>query len=509
MPPGILKRKKRHAGDIAVAISIAIAGGVVIGVLVELWFKYFESLLGDPHKSSWKLKAFAVSGVTLALLGAAYALLRLAGAPRYLFDPLLIRAWNGVKTNGAYTFLVWQWQKFVMRGPRPELVRIRAAIARGYLKQEIRDLSGKSDLRMRTWTRRALEKWVKGGRPKPEPRPLIVTNFVRYAGLVEAAITGAMRALEKSGRTDARVLCVTTLTMPLAKWLNFDQRTNSHADWDRYLEFLRTEALNRPNLIVARIVLIQDDATQPAAGVDPNHSMLEMLARRQIEIPTESDFREEMRHWVWEKFDDGARHSDPASYRLTPLKPKQWPLLIGDLWPAKSLDPTRVRPDRRAYIVLDGAQFDAEPVARDPRAGRFRRLGDAFIERFHSERSDGSRHAYFVRVKATDYLPKDDHWPPKPLDCFYVGWVTPRSGAEEPAATKTAVKSGQDGSEFDDLNNLEHEGLFAFSAKPDNDLHMVYLSLMDPEVSPKNFPRLEEYVRDLLSNARSLSELGP
>lgn len=384
-------------------------------------------------------------------------------------------------TERTYLTLVDQWVRYVRQGRSVKMWRIRAALAEEYVSQEKTDLSGEGDLAHRHYDKALIASL------KPEGRPLIITSFVRYSRMVEAMVNAA-----REGRTNKRdtVLCITTLSMPLEKWFNFDERSHCiHREWERYLDFLRKEVQNPgepKDIIIARILLVHRGQPHPT-----------------INLQSEEELRRELRSWIWLKNDDD--DPDSISNRPAKLSHVKYPERMAILKALSQLPDVdqvllesvrnRTTPKKTSYLILPETTFAANPPQLDQ--GEFRNMGRQFIRGFQTGKTNGN-HAYYARVEPDIYLPNwegPNNLPPIPLDMFYVG----------------LVKKDDEQVNRDDLQSLiEHsESLFCLGAEPpDRGLHMAYLYLIDPQKnSLVNFPQIERYLRNLIVDCVPLNEL--
>ena len=126
--------------------------------------------------------------------------------------------------------------------------------------------------------------------------------------------------------------------------------------------------------------------------------------------------------------------------------------------------------------------------------GEFRKLGEEFINRFHTKKTNNNdRHAYYAFADPADYIPVYESLdPPLPLDFFYVALI-------EPEVSETI--------DTNKLRTLQRRPLFCLAARPDSDLYMVTLSLLDPDRTPHNFDLIERYITRLLKEAKPLTDL--
>lgn len=387
-------------------------------------------------------------------------------------------------TNSAkkeWSHLVSTWLNYIRQGNEPHFWRIRTAIAKQYIEQEELDLSGKGDIILRKF--HLLSKEDRKHR-NPEGRPLIFTSFVRYSGLVEAMVKTAVDHQRK--HKNSIILCVTTLSMGLEKWLNFDDQAHAiYPEWEKYLQFLRTTFKSFPNTILARIVLVRDH----------NRS------NSRVNLRTIANLNSELRNWVWltKKTPDYPEFSSATV--LEPVNSEKRISILERLKTQFSQDSPQQNSiselelytphGRDSYLILPRDKFPARPA--DIVGGEFVELGKAFISTYHSKKKADGYHAYYSLVEPDDYVPDpatDD--PPYPLDLFYIAMVNPE---------------GQPTDNMDDLKQLDRTPLFCLAARPDEELHMVYLYLLDPERCPRSFASIENYITTKLNAHQPLATL--
>jgi len=472
----------------------AIALAVVFAVLWGFADAVSSSLKNEPEALSVRTRVFLLFLARIGLFATGLGLLRVSGFPWPSPVRWSVSLSNRLKTEWRNLRLLSAWSEFVGKGRVAHLYRIRAAIAKAYFSQELDDLSGEADSLSRTWSREARKNW-EAAHPgeKVESRPIVVTNFIRYVQLVRGMLEGGRRALQRSRhskRRTRRVICITATPMGLTKWLNFDARSNSHPVWESYLTFLRQSVVPSSDFILARIVLVQSDGN-PQEGPIRHRAKL----------------AEDMQQLVWEDLNEAA---NPVDHHLVPIGPSGWRDFQG-VWPDAAPYPKALKGDRAAYIIVDPTKLEAGRVEEVRRAGRFRKLGDAFIHRFHSAfvadghlpSEEARRHAYYAVVDPDHYNPnKENAIPPNPMDFFYVGFIdVPDSGASTNTSSVDATPR------FDDLAELPCEGLFCLAGRADSTLSMVSVSLVDPERCPTIFAEINEYVRKLLRGCHPLSEL--
>lgn len=377
--------------------------------------------------------------------------------------------------------LVSSWLNYIRQGNEPHFWRIRAAIAKQYIEQEKLDLSGKGDIILRKF--HLLSEEDRKHR-HPEGRPLIFTSFVRYSGLVEAMIKTAVDHQRK--HKNSIILCVTTLSMGLEKWLNFDDQAHAiYPEWEKYLQFLRTTFKGLPNTILARIVLVRD-LNRPNSRVN---------------LRTISELNSELRNWVWLTKKGPDYHDFSAATVLEPVNSEKRISILERLKTQFSQNSPQQKfiseleqytpHGRDSYLILPRDNFPARPAGMV--GGEFVELGKAFISTYHSKKNADDYHAYYSIVEPNDYVPDpatDD--PPYPLDLFYIAMVYP---------------DGQPTTNMEDLRKLNRRPLFCLAARPDEELHMVYLHLLDPEKCPRSFASIENYITTKLNDHQPLATL--
>jgi hypothetical protein len=342
------------------------------------------------------------------------------------------------------------------------------------------DLSGESDKVLRKFNLLPEEERL---RRNPEGRPLIFTSFVRYSALVKAMVNTALA--EQNTNENSIVICITTLSMSLQKWLNFDDKAQSvHTEWEGYLAFLRSELRTLPNVVLTRILLVKEP-----------HRVNNRVNLRSI-----PELDEELRNWVW-LTKKGPDYSEFAAANvLEPLAAEKKLRILTEMkehytpqsQEYRSIAEIRAQtsPNRYSYLILPRTQFPNCPTNMD--GGEFVELGTAFISTYHTKQEDGNYHSYYSVVEPSAYVPDpqtDD--PPFPLDLFYVAKVRLPNG--QPIRTH-------------DLGRLPREPLFCLAARPDEELHMVYLYLLDPQRCPRNFTNIDRYITLHLQTPRLLSD---
>jgi hypothetical protein len=382
-------------------------------------------------------------------------------------------------TAKDWSKLVIKWSRYVGQGTNPSFSQIRSAIGKQYLEQELLDLSGEGDLIHRKY--HLLPDEERRSR-NPEGRPLIFTSFVRYSALVEAMVKTALA--QRPASEDSMIMCVTTLSMGLQKWFNFDDKAHSvYKEWEDYLKFLRSNLKSLPNVLLSRFLLVRE----------PN------IINTRVNLRPINELDEELRNWVWLTKKGPDYHEFSAANVLEPISAERRLHILSDLkdrYAAGSVEfqcltqlKSITTPNRDSYLILPRTQFAQCPSGID--GGEFVEVGQAFISAYHTRKSDGSYHAYYSVVEPSDYVPDpstDDA--PYPLDLFYVAMISSPNGKRP---------------ESDDLARLPRTPLFCLAARPDEELHMVYLHLLDPQRCPRNFKEIEQYITRRLQTPRPLN----
>jgi hypothetical protein len=442
----------------------ALSGLIAVSIIGYL-------LLYEGDVPSWRYVIWSILISWLIITGW-WFLDRLTNLPKRLRNKVVcFRLTDSAKKEWSH--LVSRWLNYIRQGNEPHFWRIRAAIAKQYIEQEKLDLSGDGDIIFRKY--HLLPEEDRKHR-NPEGRPLIFTSFVRYSGLVEAIVKTAVDHQHK--HKNSIILCITTLSMGLEKWLNFDDQAHAiYPEWERYLQFLRTTFKGFPNTILARIMLVRD----------PNR------VNNRVNLRTIGELKNELRNWVWltKKGPDYPEFS--AATVLEPVNSEKRISILERLrarFPQDSPQQNYIGEleqytphGRDSYLILPRDKFPVCPT--DLVGGEFGELGKAFISTYHSRKNTDGYHAYYSIVEPSDYIPDpttDD--PPYPLDLFYVAMVNPK---------------GQPMVNADDLRQLNRTPLFCLAARPDDELHMVYLYLLDPEKCPRSFASIENYITTKLN----------
>lgn len=457
------------AGIVIAGVAIAVTGALVGALLAALGLIVFVVVLIALAYGAWLLFA------KLPPKRAKAAKERRRGDIRR-------------KTQVRHQALSDAWTDFVGRGPDEDMWRIRDAVARQYVEQELSDLEGRTDLAIRDWTEDELMHCDSLGTPI-ERRPVIVTNFLRYSGLVKAAVGSARH--EDTGR-HARVLCVTTITMPLTKWFNFRRQESAHPEWNKYLDFLRTLVRDHAEVILVRVILVRADRL---SGAEKKWSG--PLSR----IKTEDDLRAEAGNWIWRKMThQGLALEGGSRYASTPLNRADREVHIRELREQNLGEKARAylarleEEESDAFLILNQDDFKTRPA--DYQMGQYERLGVAFAKEFHTHANNEHYHAYYSVIDPDVFVPDpDSRFPPPPTDLFYVAKLDSIPVGKQP--------------NIELIRDLKRKGLFCLAAKPDEELNMVYLSLVDPQECPENFANvIEPHVDSLLKSAVPLQSLS-
>ena len=387
-----------------------------------------------------------------------------------------IRFYFARSAKRPYSQLVRRWMKFIQNGPDPRIWRIRSAIAKEYIEQERCDLSGAGDLKNRRWNEDDIKEYV------PEGRPLVITSFVRYSQLVKALVGAAARSRQDKRST---IVCVTTLSISLEKWFNFDERYNCiNPDWETYLTFLRSEVKKAPTtkVIVVRILLVKGPSAKDPYGL----------------LRSEPELRDDLGRWIW--LTREGDNPDPQSQKPAELMPTASAakvLLFERLKALPGVDKGVL--DRLASATLNNASYVILPRESIPDSqvrqynGEFAKLGDQFIKYFHTLRPDGGHHAYYAVVDPGKFTPDwGVNTAPVPVDIFYVGLLDGDGGAiDDPAGAADRITP-----------------LFCLGARPpDQHVQTVYLYLFDPYKCHAHFQGIHKHVKELLGHAQPLHEL--
>jgi hypothetical protein len=210
-----MKLERRAKLIIDLFVALVLAGITFIAVEV---YRSLEEHLDDPvrlERLEWFLVVLSIAIIAVSFWLIVRAISATPFPERLARKTLKFKFGNGTKRR--YQNLVNLWAEYVTQGPDPLVWRIRTALAREYVAQEKDDLSGEADIVRRLWTDEKRKEL------NPEGRPLIITSFIRYSKLVKSMVQAVQESKERSNAT---ILCVTTLSMPLGKWLNFDEKLN-------------------------------------------------------------------------------------------------------------------------------------------------------------------------------------------------------------------------------------------------------------------------------------------
>lgn len=466
---------------------LALILAIATGFLIYFWDKTLQALKESPQVDSkqllhfWDLVRLCVV-VSVALFGV-WVFLDLMSATRVWRRRRARRRRRDIErkelANGGrnhFRQLANSWAEYVTYGPNPRVWRLRAALANQYAEQEGYDLSGAGDIRHRRWIDE--EKILAH---KPEGRPLIITSFIRYSKMVKALVEAAQ---ETKGQT---ILCVTTLSMTLEKWFNFDETLHCmHPEWEVYLDFLRKELREVRDVIFARILLVHEKDK----------------FSKFVDLRSESDLKRELDSWVWLTRPATDDPRGVVGGNLIPVTLEKGRSILEAVKGAfetnreKSSAIAKIEDtlaaDKQPYIILPKTEFAEKPAYNQ--GGYFSRLGDEFITNFHMTMEGGGHHAYYAPVDPNIYLPTygGNSQPPYPLDLFFVALVE--------------SQNPEDLSTPDKLKNSIREPLFCLGAEmPKNDLYMVYLYLLDNYKNSRiNFPEIVKYVKNLLGKCQPL-----
>jgi hypothetical protein len=460
---------ERHRNKAELYLAIILA---IVALVAELLI-FRLMLRTDEVPARWRPLVWAVLVFFLAA-ASLWFFVKVTSFPRWLRNQFT-RFRLAFLTDWRYTKLARRWAQYVTHGSDPQVWRLRAALANQYAEQERDDLSGDGDLRHRRWKEPDLSRY------NPEGRPLIITSFIRYSKMVKALVEAAQKT---KGQT---ILCVTTLSMTLEKWFNFDERMHcKHPEWEDYLSFLRAELRESNNVIFARILLVHE----------------ENKSSRLVDLRPESELKRELDSWVWLTRPVTDNPLGIASGSLMPVTLERGRSILeavknqfnkdsSNCSVIKKIEDT-LAAEKEPYIILPRTEFVGQPNYNQ--GGYFSRLGNEFIENFHMTMEGGGHHAYYAPVDPNAYLPKygGNNQPPYPLDLFFVALVE----SQNPEDLNTPDK----------LKNSIREPLFCLGAEmPKNDLYMVYLYLLDNYTNSKiNFPEIVKYVKGLLGKCQPL-----
>jgi len=389
--------------DAAIAILLAWVCGLA-----------YEFSKGEPHPFRHAVVVGqSVVALFLGLAATVWVLERTGGIPS-----LIVRESRRVvviiRSLKSCSRLLLPWAIYSKNGRIHQIWKLRGAIRAEYIEEEFRDISGMADLATR-------HPDVKHGfrNHDHEGRPLIVTTFTRYAQLVESLVSSAQRAPTKSSAP--KVVCLTTLSLPLTKWFNFDSFRNCiHQEWQRYLEFVEQLSQNE-RVVLARILLIHEQEKPPDD--------------RRIRLRSKAALTQELNYRVWL-----TRPGEDLSDRELGLKLRPIPkirLYDQNSWSREELFhvltaalPTKTdelasileRSDshRSAYVLLDEA-LAIDNAQTDPH-GEFGILGAEFAQRFHSADGCGGFHAYYAETDPILHTPfHGTKLAAIPTDFFFVG----------------------------------------------------------------------------------------
>jgi hypothetical protein len=370
-----------------------------------------------------------------------------------------------------------RWQAYILYGLNRRIWRLRSAIQREYFEEEKLDLSGEADFNLqrdRDYRARA------DAKSAGEGRPVIVTNFPRYSQLVEGVVNASVATC---GRNE-KVFCLTTLSIPLVKWFNFeDEGECVNAVWYKYLQFLESDLLRkqskktwrwwRSDVVVARICMVHEK------GEAPNDKRIRLISADDLR----RDFVRPI--WITRKEDMNSEGQEI----LKPLSPHERQLIYRDLKNCRPDLKDKSDEQRFAYLILPEPIGQEVPGFSVP--GIFSPLGEEFTKRFHSEIDFGHYHAYYAELPWRTFLPKYGDLAPPPMDCFFVS-IVPNTKDKALVELTEEIVGG---------------GVFCLAAVLDESLNMVHLHLLDPRKTPKNFGRIQNHIRELTARARSLKEL--
>jgi hypothetical protein len=470
MPPQS-ERQRESLLEASVLAVIAAAAIAFVG------FFYDRYILGPDRLSRWVAVMLIFIGVCTFVSIGLYFLNRVfdikASTVRALVRGSLAR---GVRRE--YSRLVQQWMKFIQHGPDSHIWRIRSALAKEYIAQEMRDLSGAGDLDNRRWTPERLATHA------PEGRPLVITSFVRYSQMVKALVSAAADTTRHKRST---IVCVTTLSISLEKWFNFDDRYGCiNPDWDAYLSFLQSEVNRAPTTktIIARVLLVKEPTARDSRDL----------------LRAEDKVRADLKKWIWVTLEED--NPDSTSQKSPELKAVAFSERATILEKVKALPGVNggsvdrlaqaTLEDNKSYVILPRDAFPECPPVHHK--GRFSSLGDEFIRCFHTERPDGEHHAYYAFVDPEKKFVStwDHNTASVPVDIFYVGLLE------------------SDGEVGEDLCKMSDRitPLFCLGARPpDQHVQTIYLYLLDLYRCPAHFEGVRKYVTELLGRARPLREL--
>lgn len=363
-----------------------------------------------------------------------------------VFSVLLCLAsllWDMLKTVGRYIY-AYCWT-----------VRVNSAWARVLAKS-----GTEAEPMMLAFLKRYAEEEVKDiGAKDQEEKHIVVTNFVAYSGLVSAIV----HAAHDTCPSNSKVVCFTTLTMPLSKWFNFTEINNStlrycrvHRHWEEYTGDLRKL---KHLMNIRRCVLAVSDEFAKQNESDPGFA-----------FKGETEMQEHCNHWIL------------APTQLDNLRPIEQSQVME--WFRHALLP--LQPDLKfykgahsAYLILPDANKMERSFAT-PSGYMWLRLGEVFQQLFHS-RPDNATYKVYTSTEWNQFFRTNlSPLERMPEDLFIVGF-------------------------YQIANPRNPKWIFCLAAKIDKALDKVALEFISESLNKDRWQRLTAYVEWLLDAQASRS----
>nr|VFJ47956.1 MAG: hypothetical protein BECKDK2373B_GA0170837_101925 [Candidatus Kentron sp. DK] len=473
----------------------------------------------------------AIVGIIVTIVGIIVAIVPSWRSNIIIAGYKFLSEWSNER--GREISLTWQlmqqirclfkhWKKYIFyNGVKDKHIQsIRKAIARTYFPEEVKDISGKADRASKHREKGSSEEKVEGCQGTEileEDRPLLVSNFVNYARMVNAIIDESRK--EYPPKEEYTIFCFTTLSASLFQWFNFEGGYYTRKGWDDYLEDLFGFSKDK-NIVLSRCLLLRPEGDAPEGfersikKVERNEKLdgLEIHEKRTVEV-----LREEVNSWIWLPQIQG-------DYRFCYLLKNETAVGAAGLALPRFRDSILERcgfsnnniceflrekysSAQPAYWILpEGLLLNSE---WNNEYGRFDRLGRQFCDRYHTKGNDGAfNFSFYSVVEKWEETFKDGYAtdgsinePRLPNDFFYIAAIKGKAAGER-------LREAESGTEVAGILRNNSEDIFCLGGSMDDNLRTIHLHLLDPYRTPIYFGRIKNFIFELLEGTGSVSESG-